>query len=111
MEARSHRDPETDAHEAVRVRYTKRAEADIVAIGIYTLNEWGPEQWEVYGALLEATCERILPEHHSFAPSVPEREGLFRWRCERHVIYFRRLRGSLQIVRILHEKMLPSKHL
>lgn len=62
-------------------------------------------------ALLRETCEDILPRKHRFARAVPKRSGLLRWRCERHVIYFRKVADGLEIVRIVHDRMLPSKHL
>jgi len=95
----------------VNVRYTRRAEDDLVEIGVYTLIEWGPEQRDKYLDLLEAACERIIPRNLKHARDVPGYEGLLRWRCERHVIVFRRVSDGIEIVRVLHERMLPSKHL
>lgn len=93
------------------VHYTKAAEQDLFEIGVYTLTEWGEDQLDTYMALLRATCEEILPRKHRLARSVPKRPGILRWRCERHVIYFRRVADGLEIVRVLHDRMLPAKHL
>lgn len=93
------------------VHYTEEAETDLFEIGVYTWNEWGEEQFVKYIALLRETCEDIIPSKHQFARSVPKRPELLRWRCERHVIYFRKVGDGLEIVRILHDRMLPSMHL
>lgn len=93
------------------VSYTRRAERDIAEIAAYTVTTWGEEQWEIYAALLEHTCEVILPKNLRFARQFPLRPGLFRWKCERHVIFFRKVKGRVQIVRVLHERMLPERHL
>lgn len=93
------------------VNYTEEAENDLFEIGIYTWTEWGEEQFAKYMALLRATCEDIIPRKHRLARSVPKRPGLLRWRCERHVIYFRKVDDGFVIVRILHDRMLPSMHL
>lgn len=69
------------------------------------------EQYVKYVALLRETCEDIIPRKHRFARSVPDYPELLRWRCERHVIYFRKVAAGFEIVRILHDRMLPSKHL
>ena len=62
-------------------------------------------------ALLREKSEDIIPRKHRFARSVPKRPELLRWRCERHVIYFRKVDDGFEIVRVLHDRMLPSKHL
>ncbi len=94
-----------------RVHYTRDAERDLDGIAAYTLVQWGEEQCAKYLDLLEQTCEVIIPQNARHARPVPGRPQLQRWRCERHVIYFRRVRGGLEIVRILHERMLPLTHL
>ncbi len=94
-----------------KVFFTEEAENDLFEIGLYTWTEWGEQQFEKYLRLLRETCEDIIPRKHRFARSVPGRPELSRWRCERHVIYFRKVDGGLEIVRILHDRMLPAKHL
>lgn len=93
------------------VHYTEAAETDLFEIGVYTWNEWGEDQSARYLALIRETCEGIIPRKHRFARSVPTRPALLRWRCERHVIYFRTVDDGVEIVRILHDRMLPSRHL
>jgi toxin ParE1/3/4 len=93
------------------VHYSQEAEHDLVEIGAYTWAEWGESQFDKYMELLRETCEDIIPRKHRLARSVPSRPQLLRWRCERHVIYFRPVDDGIEIVRILHHRMLPSKHL
>lgn len=93
------------------VFYTEEAENDLFEIGVYTWSEWGEEQFAKYMALLRETCEDTIPRKQRHARSVPSRPGLLRWRCERHVIFFRKVEGGFEIVRILHDRMLPAKHL
>ena len=93
------------------VHYTEEAENDLFEIGVYTWSEWGEQQFAKYMALLRETCEDIIPRKHRFARGVPKRPELLRWRCERHVIYFRKVADGFEIVRILHDRVLPSKHL
>ncbi|HVH45238.1 MAG TPA: type II toxin-antitoxin system RelE/ParE family toxin [Labilithrix sp.] len=93
------------------VHYTEEAENDLFEIGLYTSTEWGEEQSIKYLSLLRETCEDIIPRKNRFARLVPKRPELWRWRCERHVVYFRKMDDDFEIVRVLHEQMLPSKHL
>ena len=94
----------------MKVTYTEEAERDLIEIGSYTLSEWGEDQYVAYMSMLEECCERVLPgiKH---AQAVPQRAGLFRYRCARHIVYFRRVRSGIAVTRILHELMLPSRHL
>lgn len=94
----------------MKVFYTNDAEADLLEIGVYTWTEWGEKQWQTYSALLRDACEVIIPANIRHARDVPERPNLLRWRCESHVIYFRRVPDGIEIVRVLHERMLPTKH-
>lgn len=93
------------------VHYTIAAEHDLDSIASYTLEMWGAAQRDADLTVLQETCERIVPEHRHLARAVPERPGLLRWRVESHVIYFRQVDDGIEIVRILHERMLPSRHL
>jgi plasmid stabilization system protein ParE len=93
------------------VHYTEEAETDLFEIGVYTWTEWGEQQFVKYMALLRETCEDIIPRKYRLARSVPKRPELSRWRCERHVIYFRKVDDGFEIVRILLDQMLPSNHL
>ena len=94
-----------------RVYYSNAAEHDLENIAEYTRSQWGDEQCLAYLALLEQTCEAIIPRNKRHARRVPQRPDLLRWRCERHVIYFSIVAGGIEVVRILHERMLPLNHL
>jgi toxin ParE1/3/4 len=94
-----------------RVCFTRDAERDLDNIAKYTLEQWGDAQCAKYVDLLERTCTLIVPQNIKHARAVPHRPQLQRWRCERHVIYFRAIRGGIEIVRVLHERMLPLSHL
>ncbi len=93
------------------VHYTRDAEQDLADIAAYTMDQWGAEQCGKYLDLLERTCEVILPKNLKHARPVPQRPELWRWRCERHVSYFRKVKSGIEIIRVLHERILPESHL
>jgi plasmid stabilization system protein ParE len=103
----------------VKIVYTRRAESDLDGIAAYTDHVWGPRQCDIYLAVLRECCERVLPLKEnwdemrvSHADGRPRRSGLYGYRCRRHYVSFRQLSSRrLRIVRILHEKMLPERHL
>lgn len=92
------------------VHYTKRAERALDQIAQYTLDEWGPEQRDLYMAVLEHACEALVPRRARYA-RVSHRKDLQMLRCEHHVIYFRKIGRDFEIVHVLHERQLPKKYL
>ena len=95
----------------MKVKYNARANADKIAIAVYTVTEWGEEQWHRYKAQLTRACEHDIVSRIECAKTTPEFPGILRWRSGRHVVYFQRTDDGIEILRILHERMLPSKHL
>jgi toxin ParE1/3/4 len=93
------------------VSYSKEAEQDLDSIATYTIKPWGAAQADNYLAHLQTACEEIIPQNLQHAGVVDGRVELRRWRCEHHVIFFRMRGTGLEIVRILHERMLPLSHL
>jgi toxin ParE1/3/4 len=97
----------------VTVHYTEEAENDIAEAAEYTRAMWGDAQRDWYLDVLERTCEVIIPQNATFgiAKPVPERPELFRWRVEHHYVYFRKVDDGIEIVRVLHERRDPERHL
>jgi toxin ParE1/3/4 len=92
------------------VEFTNNAEEDLDAISAYTRDRWGAAQADVYLSDLEDCCQRLA-----------EMPGMGRlchdiladlWRMERgkHVIFYRQTESGILVVRILHQKMLPSSY-
>lgn len=92
------------------LRFSRRAEADLIEIGAYTLQRWGEAQAIHYLAELESCCRRMV-ENPLLGRSCDEiRAGLRRMEQGRHVIFYR-LRGKgILVSRILHRSMMPGRH-
>jgi plasmid stabilization system protein ParE len=102
----------------MRLLFKPRAVDDMAGIAVYSLREWGEDQARDYMDGLELAC-RDRARHFQLGREV---DGFRRWRYERHLIYYVVDAGGsareqntdgtdLVIVRILHEKMLPARHL
>ena len=92
------------------VRFSRRAEADLLNIGCYTLRTWGPEQAIRYLDNLEASCQ-MLADNPALGRSCDDvRRGLRRMECGDHVVFYREKAGGILISRILHGRMLPERH-
>lgn len=91
-------------------RFSRRAEADLVDIGAYTVRTWDEAQAERYLGQLEACCQR-LADSPEFGRSCDDvRPGLRRIEVGKHVVFYRQDQEGIFVVRILHERMMPEHH-
>jgi toxin ParE1/3/4 len=91
-------------------RFLRLAEADLRGIGSYTLRAWGEAQTIRYLDALEACCQ-MLADDPGGRPCDDVRPGLYRKEQGKHVVFFRREPEGIKVSRILHERMLPGRHL
>jgi toxin ParE1/3/4 len=90
--------------------FSRRAEADLLEIGSYTLQTWGVDQVIRYLDQLEACCQRLANIPASGRSCADVRPGLRRMEHGKHVIFYRQQqRGGIVISRILHQRMLPGE--
>jgi toxin ParE1/3/4 len=94
----------------VKIVYTEDAERDLDAVALYTEEVWGAAQCDLYVNMLDETIQHVLTRA-TYLLEVPNRPGLYRHHAERHHIYFTRASDQLTVVRILHDSMLPERHL
>lgn len=90
---------------------TKAAKRDLVEIARYTLERWGDQQRRRYLAQLDARFRWLAKNPTLGVDSDHVRPGYWRHVEGRHVIFYRVLRGQVEIVRVLHVRMLPERHL
>jgi toxin ParE1/3/4 len=91
-------------------RFSRRAEADLLSIGEYTLRTWGKAQAARYINELELCCQTLADNPGLGRPCDDVRPGLRRLEHRNHVIFYRQEREGILISRILHERMLPDRH-
>jgi toxin ParE1/3/4 len=89
--------------------FSRRAEADLLDICAYSLQNWGAEQTIRYIDQLETCCQR-LAENPGLGRSCDEiRSGLRRMEQGKHVIFYRQRERGILVSRILHQRMLPER--
>jgi toxin ParE1/3/4 len=89
----------------------KRAQRDFENIELYTLHRWGPEQTATYLDEIEATFE-LLRDNPRIGHSRSELGSrLLSFSAGHHVVYYRIRANTIRIVRILHERADPARHL
>jgi toxin ParE1/3/4 len=91
------------------LRFSRRAEADLLSIDAHTLRIWGEHQRLLYMDHLEECC-KMLAENPALARACDDvRRGLRRMECGRHVVFFRKDVKGILVWRILHQSMLPGR--
>lgn len=81
--------------------FSPAAETDIDGIWDYSADNWGPDQADSYTDEIRDTCHALaLGQKRGRVTSA--RPGYLKYPCRAHVIYFRNLGDTLEIVRILH---------
>jgi toxin ParE1/3/4 len=91
------------------VRFSRRAEADLYDIGLYTLRTWGETQTKRYLTKLEECCWALGSNPARGRPCDNVRPGLRRIEQGKHVVFYREGAGGVLISRILHQRMLPER--
>ena len=110
-----------------RFRLSRLARSDLAQILAVSVERWGPEGKRRYAALIAAAMRKVAAEPHG--PATRERAELSRevrslhLRHARvadietsvagpaHVLFYRPVRpGLVEIIRVLHERMEPSRH-
>jgi toxin ParE1/3/4 len=91
-------------------RFSRRAEADLLSIGDYTLRTWGKAQASRYLAGLEVLCQALADNSALGRACDDVRPGLRRLEHGKHVVFYRQELTGILVSRILHQSMLPDKH-
>jgi toxin ParE1/3/4 len=92
-------------------RFSRRAEADLLSIGRYTLRTWGEAQAARYVGELEVCCQ-TLSDNPALGGLCDEiRPGLRRLEHGKHVVFYRQERAGILVSRIQHQRMLPDRHI
>jgi toxin ParE1/3/4 len=94
-----------------RLVYSKLAKIDMFKIGDYTREVWGEIQADRYLDQLEDCCERLMINPKMGRASDIVQPGLRRFEQGRHVIFYQQLEERVLIYRILHQSMLPARHI
>ena len=91
-------------------RLTPKAKEDMEAVWLYTLTKWGASQTDRYiDDLTEAFA--FLAQSPKFGTACDNiRQGYRRYPIMRHVVYYRETAYGIEIIRVLHDRMLALRH-
>jgi toxin ParE1/3/4 len=95
-------------------RLSARAELDLAEVWVYSVEQWGTDQADRYVDDLVARFAWLCDNPALWKPRTDLADGLQSYPHQRHVIYFRAVGASadmIEIVRVLHGRMAPAHHL
>jgi toxin ParE1/3/4 len=87
------------------------ARLDLIEIADYTVDTWGLKQANRYVDGLVDCFERLARSPGIGRPCDRIRPGYRRMEHEMHVVIYRADQDGVFISRILHQRMLPNRHL
>jgi toxin ParE1/3/4 len=92
-------------------RFSRLARLDLIEIADYTVDMWGLEQASRYLDGLDGCFRQLARTPGIGRPCDRIRRGYRSMEHEKHVVIYRVDGEGIFISRILHRRMLPSRHL
>ena len=92
-------------------RLTPKARDDMEAVLVYSLNQWGVEQTDHYIDELTTTFSFLADSPLAGTGCEHIRLGYRRFPLIRHVIYYRVTAYGIEVIRVLHDRMLATRYL
>lgn len=93
------------------IELTLDAEQDLIDIFLHGVAHFGPVQAERYAKTLNAKIE-MAAEHPDFGADYGfVVEGVRRYESVSHAIYYRPTQSGILVLRVLHGRMDPARHL
>jgi toxin ParE1/3/4 len=93
-------------------KLSRKAKADLKSIALYTEREWGRDQRNHYIFQFDQ-CFHLLADKPNLGQACDEiSPGYRQYTQGSHIIFYRLATESIvEIIRILHKRMLPEGHL
>ena len=89
---------------------TQAAAGDIRQITRHSLKDWGLNRAKTYIDSLHVTFEK-LAAFPDAGRAFEGRPGYLRLESGGHAVFYRKIKGGILIVRVLHQRMEPQQHL
>lgn len=91
--------------------FSKQAVQDLEEIWLYTVDKWSVEQADRYYLLIIEEVNYICKNIHSGKSFEEIRSGYRASKVKSHLIFYRIVNNTVEIIRILHERMDLKNHI
>lgn len=92
-------------------RLSPAAQRDLSSIWDFTEARWDTRQAETYISEIRASIERIADNPRRGHTCDEIRDGYRRYAIGSHLLFYVEHEGGVDIIRILHQRMDPTRHL
>ncbi len=92
-------------------RLTPAAQQDLSQIWDFTQERWDAGQAEKYIGEIRAAIERIAADPQRGRACDEIREGYRRYSIDSHLVFYVETASGVDVVRILHQRIDPTRHL
>ena len=86
-------------------RLSPAARSDLDEIWDYSAEQWGPDQADNYVLDLIGAIERIASGKRHGRPCDNIRAGYFKFACQSHLIFYKKEKDAVVLIRVLHQRM------
>jgi len=93
------------------IRFSPKARSDLDEIWTYTARQWGRQQADDYVRAFAAALTLVAHNPAISRDAAEVRPGLLKYPAGSHMLFFRLRSTSIDVVRILHQRMDFSRHL
>jgi toxin ParE1/3/4 len=90
-------------------RLSPKAREDMEAVWLYSLTEWGAQQTDLYIDDLTAAFAFLTDSPKAGKACENIRAGYRKYPVIRHVVYYRETGSGIEIIRVLHDRMLALR--
>lgn len=94
-----------------RYRLTPAAQQDLLEIWDFTEDRWDVRQAETYIAEIRAAIERVAGDPGRGRGCDEIRRGYRRYAIGSHLVFYIETDDTVDVIRILHQRMDPYRHL
>lgn len=94
-----------------RYRLTPAAQQDLSEIWDFTEERWDVHQAETYIAEIRSAIERIAGDPTRGRGCDEIRPGYRRYAIGSHLVFYTETDDTVDVIRILHQRMDPARHL
>lgn len=91
-------------------RLTPAAQRDLSEIWDFTRERWDIQQAETYISEMRAAIERVAEKPARGRDCDEIRPGYRRYAIGSHVVFYVETEGTVDVIRLLHQRMDPSRH-
>lgn len=94
-----------------RFRLTPAAQRDLSEIWDFTEGRWSASQAESYLRDMQNAIERVAADPDRGRPVDDIRQGYRRYAIGSHLVFYVQRGDRIDVIRILHQRMDPGRHL